>query len=86
MKKIFFQKIAKTRAIQNIDNDSINSRNYASAYFQTSVEVLRLLMTEKNQKSENLEKVANIFKIVEIWGIKILKNIPLNLEKNAVSY
>ena len=45
--------------MKNVDHHPINSRNYATAYYQTLEEVPGPVLPEKTQKNE---KIANILK------------------------
>ena len=47
----FFPKIIKTWVIKNIDHISINSGNYAAAYYQTLEKVPRVLLPNKNSET-----------------------------------
>ena len=49
----FYPKITKTGVIKNVDRHLINSRNYASAYYQTLEEVRGPLLPEKNKKKHD---------------------------------
>ena len=54
--------------MKNVDHHHINSRNYATAYYQTLEEVRGPPLQEKNQKHE---KLKIFLKIAEIRDIKI---------------
>ena len=62
----FFLKFDK-----KFDNNSINSRNYATADHQTLEEVPRTLVPEKNRKFQQLEKIAGCLKLLKFVIIKI---------------
>ena len=63
--------------IKNIDHHSINSRNYAAAYYQTLVEVPRPL---RQKKSKNTKHFQIFFKK---WGSKPEQWLCQKLEKNG---
>ena len=62
----FIKKILKLEP--NIDNHSINSRNYSAAHRQALEEVPETLvpgkMIKKSKRFKKLEKIANVFSLI----------------------
>ena len=60
-KKFKFYQKSKNSSFKNFDNYSINSRNYATAYYQTLEEVPGPQVPEKSKK------LKNFFKNLKKW-------------------
>ena len=82
IKKIEFyqKKNCQSWSHLKIDNHSINSRNYATAYHQTLEEVPRTLVPEKRIKKFKDSKNLKTMQMFSKSAIKIFKNIPLYLK------